>query len=74
MKGKGAGVSGGIPLAGIRGRAPSTLPRAFSARGIEKSNRRPLGVVALPPRPRTYTFKQLEMSDVLPHQEMLPKW
>ena len=35
-KGKGAGVSGGVPLAGVRGSAPRTLPRAFFARGIEK--------------------------------------
>ena len=31
----GPGVSGGVPLAGIRGSAPRTLPRAFSARGIK---------------------------------------
>src|SRR5688572_29022100 len=40
-KGKGAGVSGGILLAGIRGSAPSTLfPRASLARGIQKLARR----------------------------------
>src|ERR1017187_8703380 len=38
VKGKGAGVSGGVPLAGVRGRAPSTLPRAVFARGIQKSS------------------------------------
>ena len=31
----GPGVSGGVPLAEIRGSAPSTLPRALSARGIK---------------------------------------
>ena len=35
-EGKGAGVSGGPPLAGIRGSAPRTLPRALFARGIKK--------------------------------------
>jgi hypothetical protein len=38
VKGKGAGVSGGLPLAGIRGSAPRTLPRAFFARGIKNSS------------------------------------
>ena len=35
VQGKGAGVSGGFPLAGVRGSAPSTLPRASFARGIQ---------------------------------------
>ena len=45
-EGKGAGVSGGVPLArglrgwnplaGLRGSAPRTLPRALLARGIQQ--------------------------------------
>ena len=34
-KGKAAGVSGGVPLAGFRGGAPRTFPRAVWARGIQ---------------------------------------
>ena len=38
LEGKGAGVSGGVPLAEIRGSAPRTLPRALFARGIQQSD------------------------------------
>ena len=36
VQGKGPGVSGGVPLAGVRGSAPCTLPRALLARGIKQ--------------------------------------
>src|ERR1700691_318439 len=39
VKGKGAGGSGGVSRAGMRASAPSTLPRAWWARGIQESKR-----------------------------------
>lgn len=56
LKGKGAGVSGGILLTGIRGSAPSTLPRAQFARGIKKYAERFADATAS--GEYTYTFKQ----------------
>jgi hypothetical protein len=83
-KGKGAGVSGGFPLAGVRGSAPRTLPRAFLARGIQHTppvpDLSPL-LIATPPKgadprkSRTISgscWSSLRMGHSLPGTSFLP--
>src|SRR5215467_2112727 len=58
-KGKAAGVSGGVPLAGIRGSAPRTLPRVFCAASSISS--------------ATFHLRQYEIWKVLEHPLVLQR-